>query len=60
VTPKLLMCSDCGEDFDFSVRDQQRFTMLAYPDPVRCLPCRTLARKVRKNRLKEERTHGEH
>lgn len=50
---RTLLCSDCGEDYDFSGQDQARFRLMGYPDPVRCPGCRSQARKRRKAKLKQ-------
>jgi hypothetical protein len=36
----LLQCKDCGDDFNFSGKDQVFFTRKSFPPPVRCSVCR--------------------
>lgn len=37
---KTLKCEDCGEDFDFSAKDQEFYVERGYQEPKRCKPCR--------------------
>lgn len=44
---KILVCVDCGKDFEFSARDQEFYKVHGYVDPRRCKPCR----KIKKARF---------
>ena len=35
-----ITCSDCGQDFTFTVADQSFFQERGYSTPKRCKPCR--------------------
>lgn len=35
-----LQCRDCGNDFDFTERDQEFFQEKGFNPPVRCKSCR--------------------
>ena len=37
---KLILCKDCGDDFNFSGKDQVFFSRKHFPQPVRCSVCR--------------------
>jgi len=42
---RILICSDCGQRFTFSVGEQQFFTSKQLSSPKRCPDCRFLRRK---------------
>jgi hypothetical protein len=37
---KVLICADCGNEFTFSVRDQEFYQEKGYKSPKRCHSCR--------------------
>jgi Probable zinc-ribbon domain len=37
---QILNCLDCGKDFPFPPGEQESFTRLGFPPPIRCKPCR--------------------
>lgn len=37
---KLLNCIDCGNEFEFTGRDQEFYKVHGYVDPKRCYTCR--------------------
>ena len=38
---KILSCKDCGEQFTFTVGEQEFYTQKGFEnDPLRCAPCR--------------------
>lgn len=37
---KKLLCSDCGNEFIFTKKDQEFFAKKGFTDPKRCIPCR--------------------
>ncbi len=37
---KTITCRDCGQAFNFTVREQEFFAERGFGDPVRCLTCR--------------------
>ena len=43
---KVIKCQDCGEEFNFSEREQEFYAEKGFPDPKRCHFCR----KARKER----------
>jgi CxxC-x17-CxxC domain-containing protein len=43
-----LTCSDCGETFVFTARDQEFFSSKGFQDPKRCPQCRR-ARKAQRD-----------
>lgn len=52
---KSLHCMDCGNDFTFSVEEQEEFAGKGYlNDPKRCVPCR----QTRKERRSVSESHG--
>ncbi len=45
---KTLVCKDCGNDFPFSVRDQQFYAEKGFEnEPQRCRDCRTSRKTAR-------------
>lgn len=42
-----LTCRDCNQSFQFSEKDQEFFKKNGWTDPVRCRPCRNLAKQRR-------------
>jgi hypothetical protein len=45
---KTLKCKECGEDFVFSVGEQEFYTQKGFQnEPVRCAPCRQARKKER-------------
>jgi len=48
VEDKTLVCIDCGNEFAFTVRDQEFFSSKGFTEPKRCKPCR-IARKNNQN-----------
>ena len=44
---RTLSCTQCGEDFVFSVADQRFFETHGYTEPRHCLPCRRAIRLLR-------------
>lgn len=46
-----LVCRDCGEDFDFTVGEQEFYASKGFTNkPTRCVPCRK-ANKQQRNRF---------
>ena len=33
---KVIKCQDCGEEFNFSEREQELYAEKGFPDPKRC------------------------
>ncbi|MCQ2978180.1 MAG: zinc-ribbon domain-containing protein [Clostridia bacterium] len=49
-----IICKDCGEEFVFSVRDQEFYKQQGYDNkPVRCKACRQKRKAQRENNNKE-------
>lgn len=44
---KTLKCKDCGNQFEFSEKDQEFFKKKGFPDPIRCKDCRAAKKKRR-------------
>jgi hypothetical protein len=42
MSDQTIQCSDCGDDFLFSERDQAFFTQQGYTPPKRCKACRAV------------------
>lgn len=42
-----ITCKDCGQSFEFSEKDQQFFKKNNWNDPIRCRPCRNIAKQRR-------------
>lgn len=59
--PKILICSECGEEFVFTGAAQQYFAERGYTeDPKRCKACHTQYKKSqREGRLNFEPNHVE-
>jgi CxxC-x17-CxxC domain-containing protein len=47
MTDRTLTCAQCGQDFTFSVDDQQYHAERGYQDPKRCPSCRAERRAGR-------------
>ena len=48
---KKIICKDCGEEFIFSVREQEFYQQQGFEnDPVRCKACRDKKKAERRNR----------
>ena len=48
--PKILICSECGEEFVFTGAAQQYFVERGYTeDPKRCKTCHTKYKKTQRN-----------
>ena len=48
---KTLVCVDCGEEFVFTVGEQEFYKEKGFEnDPVRCLDCRRARKAQRNNR----------
>jgi hypothetical protein len=45
---KTLPCADCGQEFEFTGREQEFYAEKGFTEPKRCKPCRQ-ARKQRRN-----------
>lgn len=45
-----LQCSDCGQDFEFSERDQEFFESKGFSQPKRCKACRAKKKEERGGR----------
>ena len=37
---KIIVCIQCGEEFEFSIKDQTRYQKMNFDDPKRCQICR--------------------
>ncbi|MEG1793013.1 MAG: zinc-ribbon domain-containing protein [Bacilli bacterium] len=47
---KTIVCKDCGEDFTFTVRDQEFYAEKGFTnEPVRCKACRDKKKAERGN-----------
>lgn len=47
---KVLVCKDCGEEFTFTVGEQEFFKEKGFDnDPVRCPACRKARKQQRRN-----------
>jgi len=44
---RTIVCKDCGKPFDFPEKDQDFFKKNAWSDPIRCRPCRGIAKQRR-------------
>jgi CxxC-x17-CxxC domain-containing protein len=42
---RLLPCTDCGAQFEFTVEEQERFTARGFSEPKRCKRCRDVKRR---------------
>lgn len=49
---KIITCS-CGKDFPFSVRAQQHYKEMGWPEPIRCRDCRAMKTKRYEERKAE-------
>jgi uncharacterized protein (DUF983 family) len=48
--PRVLICSECGEEFVFTVKAQQYFVERGYTDdPKRCKACYTQIKKSQRS-----------
>lgn len=54
---KMIVCQDCGNEFAFTVRDQEFYEEKGFTnEPKRCKSCRD-KRKAEKSRLEQEKNH---
>ena len=44
---KILTCSDCGQEFTFSVEEQEFYATRGFAEPKRCRSCRAQRRNER-------------
>ena len=44
---KILTCSDCGQQFTFTVREQEFYAQKGFSDPSRCPSCRAARKAAR-------------
>jgi hypothetical protein len=44
---RTITCRDCSQTFQFSEKDQEFFKKNGWNDPIRCRPCRNLAKQRR-------------
>lgn len=51
---KMLKCGDCGDEFEWSEKDQEFYTKKGFSPPKRCKPCR----EARKKRFAEQKAKG--
>ena len=50
-----IICKDCGEEFLFTVRDQEFYEEKGFQNqPVRCKACRTKKKAERMNRTESD------
>lgn len=47
---KTIVCEDCGEEFVFSVDEQEFFESKGFVEPKRCKPCRQRRKEQRGSR----------
>ena len=51
---QVIKCQDCGEDFNFTERDQEFYKEKGFEnDPVRCPECRKARKAQKMNRDKK-------
>ncbi len=49
--PKILICSECGEEFVFTIAAQEYFVERGYTeDPKRCKTCHTKYKKMQRDK----------
>ncbi len=46
---KMIVCTDCGKEFTFSVAEQEFFTEKGFSDPKRCKECIRAKKQQRNN-----------
>lgn len=46
---KVIKCQDCGEEFDFSVNEQNFYAEKGFTEPKRCKNCRDARKNTRNN-----------
>lgn len=50
-----IICKDCGEEFIFSIRDQEFFKQQGFnSQPIRCKSCRQKKKAAMNNKVKKE------
>lgn len=53
---KKILCKDCGEEFTFSIREQEFYKEKGFEnDPVRCKTCRDKRKLERNSNRRPER-----
>ena len=51
---KTLTCVDCGNEFNFSVEEQQFFNQLGFQEPERCNDCHDKRKRDEINKFKAD------
>jgi CxxC-x17-CxxC domain-containing protein len=46
-TDKILVCSDCAQEFVFTASEQDFFAQRGFTEPKRCAPCRSARKSAR-------------
>lgn len=55
IEPKFLICTECNEEFVFTVQAQEYFDERGYTeDPKRCKSCHTRYKKIQRNGKPQE------
>ncbi len=54
----VIICKDCGTEFDFTTRDQEFYEQMGFDKPVRCKECRE-AKKQYRAAIEQERQENE-
>ena len=55
---QVIKCQDCGENFDFTERDQEFYKEKGFLPPKRCHSCRKARKERYLNKEKEENYNG--
>ncbi len=46
---KTLVCKDCGQEFIFTVGEQEFYKEKGFSEPLRCKPCRDARKNAKGN-----------
>jgi CxxC-x17-CxxC domain-containing protein len=55
---RVLSCTDCGAQFEFSAEEQERFAARGFSEPKRCKRCRDAKRRRQSDNAGARRTGG--
>lgn len=54
---KIIICIDCGNEFEFTSKDQEFYRVHGYKDPKRCDKCRA-TKKAHYKKLEESKMNS--
>lgn len=49
----VIICKDCGKEFDFTIGEQEFYDQMGFDKPIRCKECRDKKKQEREKFTKE-------